>query len=153
MKIIIEMEGSDPKLPAVLAAIYGAARVVVAKDPVPVVPKTTTPFKPEVGDPKPGPEEDEGNESAASSAAQDQPRTTAPSQASISAPSKDAGETKVDLPMLQALAAQLLQAGERRSLKSILDENAVKSLSTAPEDAYPKLFEALTEAVAALPAE
>ena len=150
MKIIIEMEGNDPLLAAVLAAATGSSAVVqTSKTPAPVVPKTTTPIQPKVV----VEEAVEGNGSAASSDAPDQPKTTAPSQASGSAPSKtDPGDDKVDLPKLQALAAQLLQAGERRTLKSILDENGVKSLSTAPEDAYDMLFGALTEAVSALAA-
>jgi hypothetical protein len=158
------MEGNDPLLAAVLAAATGSSAVVqTSKTPAPVVPKTTTPIQPKavVEDPEMtrayDPEElkkaAEGNGSAASSDAQDQPKTTAPSQASGSAPSKtDPADDKVDLPKLQALAAQLLQAGERRTLKSILDENGVKSLSTAPEDAYEMLFGALTEAVSALAA-
>ena len=156
MKITIEMEDTDPKLPAVLAAIGGGAAVVnVANAPAetkaPVTPpKTTT--KPKAEEPKADEAQDEGNASAASSDAPAQPKTTAPSQASTSAPSKDTGDDKIDLPKLQGLAAILLEAGERRTLKSVLDENGVKSLSTAPEDAYEMLFDGLTAAVAALPA-
>ena len=156
MKIIIEMEGTDPKLPAVLAAIGGAATIAVNVAPVvavkeAVAPKTTTPVQPKVEEVKvEEPKVVEGNEPAASSDAPGPKTTTVPSQASPSAQSKDTGESKIDLPALQSLAAQLLQAGERRTLKSILDENQVKSLSTAPEDAYPMLFDALTEAVSAL---
>lgn len=155
MKIIIEMEGNDPLLAAVLAAATGSSAVVqTSKTLAPVVPKTTTPIQPKaVVEEAVETKAVEGNGSAASSDAQDQPKTTAPSQASGSAPSKtDPADDKVDLPKLQALAAQLLQAGERRTLKSILDENGVKSLSTAPEDAYDMLFGALTEAVSALAA-
>lgn len=164
MKIIIEMEGNDPLLSAVMAVVTGGAPVHTTKDPAPIVsapkatapvtPKTTTPVQPKVVEEKVvEPEVEEGNGSADSSAVQDQPKTTAQQPASDSAPSKTAtGDEKVDLPALQALAAQLLQAGERRTLKSILDENGVKSLSTAPEEAYEMLFGALSEAVAALAA-
>lgn len=153
MKIIIEMEGTDPKLPAVLAAIGGAATIAVNVAPVvavkePAVTPTPTPVQPKVEEPKVV----AGNEPAASSDAPAPQTTTAPSQASTSAQSKGDGESKIDLPALQSLAAQLLQAGERRTLKSILDENQVKSLSTAPEEAYPMLFDALTEAVSNLAA-
>ena len=160
MKIIIEMEGNDPLLSAVMAVVTGGAPVHIVKDPAPVVPpKTPAPVtKPKVEEKVveekvAEPEVEEGNGSAGSSAVQDQPKTTAQQPASGSAPSKTAtGDEKVDLPALQALAAQLLQAGERRTLKSILDENGVKSLSTAPEEAYEMLFGALSEAVAALAA-
>lgn len=165
MKIIIEMEGNDPLLSAVMAVVTGGAPAHIVKDsaaaplvppktPAPVTPKTTTPIQPKVVEEKVAePEVEEGNGSVDSSAAQDQPKTTAQQPASGSAPSKTAtGDEKVDLPALQALAAKLLQAGERRTLKSILDENGVKSLSTAPEEAYEMLFGALSEAVAALAA-
>lgn len=151
MKIIIEMEGNDPRLPAVLAAAAGATLQTSA--PVADTPKPApAPTKPKVEAPKADPV-DEGNGSAASSDAPDQPKTTAPSPASTSAPSGTTeGDDKITLPKLQAFAARLLEAGERRTLKSILDENGCKSLSTAPEDAYEMLFGALSEAVAALPA-
>lgn len=142
MKIMIEMEGNDPRLAAVIAAIQGTPVVGV-----PTVPKD--PVKPAEA-PKGNVEETPVEKQVA----QDPPKTSAPSQEPASAPAQTeapkAGE--VTLAHLQSLAAQLLQAGERRTLKSILDENGVKSLSTAPEDAYDMLFGALTDAVSGLAA-
>lgn len=54
---------------------------------------------------------------------------------------------KITLEQLQELAAQLLEAGQRKELKAILTEAGAKSLSTADEEAYPEILEALTEAV------
>lgn len=145
MKIMIEMEGNDPRLAAVIAVIQGTP--IAASAPVTPIPPTSDkqPEKP-LEEPK-GNVEDIPVETPDAPA---QEKTTAPSQASASAPEPKTGE--VTLFHLQTLAAQLLQAGERRTLKSILDENQVKSLSTAPEDAYDMLFGALTDAVSGLAA-
>lgn len=67
-------------------------------------------------------------------------------------PATPAGSGKITLASLQDLASALLQAGERRTFKALLDEANVKSLSTAEESDYPALFESLTEAVSNLAA-
>lgn len=68
---------------------------------------------------------------------------------------KAAAESKeapsdISLPALQEMAAQLLAAGQRRTLKSILDQVGAPSLSGAEEGLYPALHKELTEAVEGL---
>ena len=59
---------------------------------------------------------------------------------------KDEGE-EVTLEMLQELSAKLLKAGERRAVRSILDQFKAKALGSAKEEDYPDLYDALQEAV------
>ena len=59
---------------------------------------------------------------------------------------KDEGE-EVTLEMLQELSAKLLKAGERRAVRSILDQFKAKALGSAKEEDYPDLYDALKEAV------
>ena len=51
----------------------------------------------------------------------------------------------ITLEQLQELAAQLLEAGQRKKLKAILTEAGAKTLSTADEEDYPEILEAQLE--------
>lgn len=59
---------------------------------------------------------------------------------------KDEGE-EVTLEMLQELSAKLLKAGERRAVRSILDQFKAKALGSAKEEDYQDLYDAFKEAV------
>ena len=59
------------------------------------------------------------------------------------------GSEEITLSDLQELAAVLLAKGQRRALKSILDETSSQSLSTAEASKYPELKRLLAEAVEA----
>lgn len=95
----------------------------------------------------PADEDDEDEKPKSKKAAKDEDEDDEDEQPKKAASSKKSGGDEVTLPQLQELAAQLLASGQRRTLKSILDEVGVKSLSTADPSTYGELLEKLNEAV------
>lgn len=75
-------------------------------------------------------------------------KAKAEAEAAAEAPADDSGE-EVTLANLQEYAAVLLAKGQRRTLKSILDEVGAASLTTAEAGQYPKLKELLSDAAEA----
>jgi len=87
------------------------------------------------------------DKAAADKAAADKAAADKAAADKAAADTKPTGGEEVTLAKLQEQAAILLAGGERRTLKSILEQNGAQSLSTAPATMYAKLHADMAEAI------
>lgn len=148
MLAILEAVGNSLRgLGDELLAIAGSAAEETAEPEAAAAPAKTTRKRSSKKAADPDPEVDEDDEDQDDGDEDDEEEEPAPKSKGKSKPAAKGKAKKVTLEQLQELAAQLLEAGQRKELKAILTEAGAKSLSTADEETYPEILEALTEAV------